>query len=202
MTLINFKRFNRLQNSALTAIFLGIFLLCLGLFNAYVVYRDNLLILNVRVIGLHTYHELNKNGINLVYGNTGQIFYHTKTYFDTLKYDHFEQNIANYLVMIVLAVTVFIRSLKKGQVLFSKETILKFYSIIGLYIFLTAGKWMLIRWINDDFYNTTGRIFKLDLGEGKLANSWQLIIMLFMFTVTGIIEVGIRQRDDATPADL
>jgi hypothetical protein len=198
---MNFKPANQLQRFALLAILLSIFLLCLGLYNAYVVHRDNLLILNVRVIGLHTYHELNKNGINLVYGNTGQIFYHAKTYFDTLKYDHFEQNIANYLVMIILAVTVFVRSLKKGQVLFSKETIMKFYSIIGLYIFLTACKWMLIRWINDDFYNTTGRIFKLDLGEGRLANSWQLIMMLFMFTVTGIISAGIEQRNKDKPAE-
>lgn len=198
---MKFPKVNPLQRFALLAILLSLVVLGLGLSKAYVVYHDNLLILNVRVIGLHTYHELNKNGINLVYGNTGQIFYHTKSYFDTLKYDHFEQDIANHIIMLILAVAVLILSLKKDQVFFSKETIWKFYGVLGLFVLLSVGKWLLMRWIQDDFYNTTGRVFKLDTAEQGLANSWQLLTMLFMFTVTGIIGAGIKQGN-TTPAQV
>jgi|GEM_PF-2265145 hypothetical protein len=191
---MKFKNVNKLQRFILIVILLGIVSLASELYFSRVVYQSNVLILNVRIVGMmKTYHDLDKNGMHLVYGTTGQIFYHPRSYFEVIKYNNFEQHFSDYLIMLILAVTIFILALKKDQVFFSKETIMKFYGVLFFYMTLAVGKWFLLDWIHNDFYNSTGHLFKLDIGDRMQPNSWQLLTMLFMFTVTGIIDAGIKR---------
>ncbi|MES2809858.1 MAG: hypothetical protein V4619_14605 [Bacteroidota bacterium] len=176
------------------ALSLGLFFIALNVFRAITTYRSGALILDVRVTGLKTYHSIDTTGYHLVYGTTGQIFYRPKSVFEVIKYDDFEQYFANNLIFLILATTVFILSLKPGQVLFSRPTIVKFYGVLFFYIALYAAKLPLMHWIESDFYQHTGHLFKLDSRDGMSPNLWQVITMVFMFTVTGIIGAGIERE--------